>query len=177
MTQRKIISTTCRVLVASAAAALFIVGGTTPSSSQIPCGNVPYPSTTQTPAPILTGPNVWTFVSEPTLRPMKVITQAFGAGPDPGFALVAPYAFSNDPSYGQQGALILDNANPANPVWFRPTGNPNLMNTDFRVQQLNGKPVLTFWQGTLATRRPTPMCPPDPRSPARAITSSTTPTG
>ncbi len=25
------------------------------------------------------------------------------------------------------------------------------MNTDFRVQQLNGQPVLTFWQGTLAT--------------------------
>ena len=25
------------------------------------------------------------------------------------------------------------------------------MNTDFRVQTLNGKPVLTFWQGTLAT--------------------------
>ena len=25
------------------------------------------------------------------------------------------------------------------------------MNTDFRVQHLNGKPVLTFWQGTLAT--------------------------
>jgi Arylsulfotransferase (ASST) len=36
-------------------------------------------------------------------------------------------------------------------VWFRPTGNVNLMNTDFRVQQFNGKPVLTFWQGTLAT--------------------------
>jgi Arylsulfotransferase (ASST) len=137
--------------LAPAAAALVIFGTTTTSHSQIPCGNVPYPSSTQTPAPILTGPYVWTFVSEPTLRPMKVIGQAFGAGPDPGFAFVAPYAFSNDSSYGQQGALILDNANPANPVWFRPTGNPNLMNTDFRVQQLNGKPVLTFWQGTLAT--------------------------
>jgi hypothetical protein len=158
MTERKIISTTCRLLLASAAAALVVLGGTTPSLSQIPCGNVPYPSSTKTPAPILTGSNVWTFVSEPTLRPMKVTTQTFGAGPNPGFAFVAPYAFSADSSIGQQGALILDNANPANPVWFRAAGNVNLMNTDFRVQQLNGKPVLTFW-------------------PARAFTSSTTPTG
>jgi Arylsulfotransferase (ASST) len=37
------------------------------------------------------------------------------------------------------------------PVWFRPLNSPNLMNTDFQQQSLNGKPVLTFWQGTLAT--------------------------
>ena len=54
------------------------------------------------------------------------------------------------PRYGQAGALILDNTH-GNPVWFRPTGNVNLVNTDFRVQHLNGKPVLTFWQGTIAT--------------------------
>jgi hypothetical protein len=149
MNDRKILSTSYRLLLASAAAALVVLGGTTPSRSQ--CGTVPYPSSKQTPAPTITGSNVWTFVSAPTLRPMKVATQAFGAGPDPGFAFVAPYAFSADSSIGQQGALILDNANPANPVWFRPTGNVNLMNTDFRVQQMNGKPFLTFWQGTLAT--------------------------
>ena len=62
---------------------------------------------------------------------------------------VAPYAFSDNASYGQQGALMLDNE--GNPVWFRPLKSPNLMNTDFRVQKLKGKPVLTFWQGTLAT--------------------------
>jgi hypothetical protein len=149
MTHNELIAATCRFTSAPVAAAAVILLWTVPSRSQ--CGTVPYPSSTQTPAPILTGQYVWSFVSEPTLRPMKVATSAFGAGPDPGFAFLAPYAFSADPSVGQQGVLILDNANPANPVWFRPTGNVNLMNTDFRVQQLNGRPVLTFWQGTLAT--------------------------
>ena len=57
-------------LSAPAAALLVMLGGATPSHSQ--CGTVPYPSSHQTPAPILTGPNVWSFVSEPTLHPMKV---------------------------------------------------------------------------------------------------------
>jgi hypothetical protein len=151
MTHSKIILTTCRLLSASVAAAWLMLGSAAPSHSQQLCGTAPYPSSSQTPAPIITGPYVWSFVSEPTLRPMKVTTAAFGAGPDPGVVLVAPYAYSADPSVGQQAALILDNANPANPIWIRPTGSPNLMNTDFRVQQFNGKPVLTFWQGTLAT--------------------------
>ncbi len=151
MTHSKNFSTTCWLLSASVAAAFAILGGTGPSRSQQLCGTVPYPSSTQTPAPTITGSEVWTFHSEPTLRPMKVPTQAFGAGPDPGFAFVAPYAYSNNSSIGQQGALIVDNANPANPVWFRPTGSQNLMNIDFRMQKLNGKPVLTFWQGTIAT--------------------------
>lgn len=66
-----------------------------------------------------------------------------------GLIFLAPYAFSADTIYGQPGALILDNA--GNPIWFRFLSTPNLMNTDFRVQKLNGKRVLTFWQGTLAT--------------------------
>jgi hypothetical protein len=151
VTHSKIILTACRLFSASVAAAMVILGSVAPSQSQALCGTVPYPSSSQTPAPILTGPYVWSFVSEPTLRPMKVATAAYGAGPDPGVVFVAPYAYSADPSVGQQGALVLDNANPANPIWIRPTGSPNLMNTDFRVQQFNGKPVLTFWQGTLAT--------------------------
>jgi hypothetical protein len=147
MTHGKIILATCRLCSAAAAALLVVLGGATPSHSQ--CGTVPYPSSHQTPAQILTGPNVWSFVTEPTLHPMKVTVNTFNPATDPGYVGLAPYSFSADPTYGQAGALILDNN--ANPVWFRPTGNINLMNTDFRVQQLNGKPVLTFWQGTLAT--------------------------
>jgi hypothetical protein len=147
MTHGKIISAMCRLCAAPAAALLVVLGGATPSHSQ--CGTVPYPSSHQTPAQILTGPNVWSFVTEPTLHPMKVTVNTFNPATDPGYVGLAPYSFSADPTYGQAGALILDNN--ANPVWFRPTGNINLMNTDFRVQQLNGKPVLTFWQGTLAT--------------------------
>jgi hypothetical protein len=146
MTHGKIMSA-CRVCAAPAAALLVVLGGATPSRSQ--CGTVPYPSSHQTPPQILTGPNVWSFVSAPTLHPMKVTINTFDPATDPGYVGLAPYSFSADPTYGQAGALMLDNN--ANPVWFRPTGNINLMNTDFRVQKLNGKPVLTFWQGTLAT--------------------------
>lgn len=115
------------------------------------CGTVPYPSNTGhvTPDPILESPKVWSFVSEPQLHPMKVKVKTYKKGTSPGFIFVAPYAFSDDAIYGQPGALILDND--ANPVWFRPLSSPNLMNTDFRMQRLYGKPVLTFWQGTLAT--------------------------
>jgi hypothetical protein len=153
MTYRKIISTACRLatcrLSSAPVAALVIFGSTIPSHSQSLCGTVPYPTSNQTPAQILTGPDVWSFFSAPTLHPMKVTIDTFNRATDPGYIALAPYSFSADPTYGQAGALILDNN--GNPVWFRPTGNVNLMNTDFRVQQLNGKPVLTFWQGTLAT--------------------------
>jgi hypothetical protein len=153
MTYRKIISTACRLatcrLLSAPVAALVIFGSTMPSHSQSLCGTVPYPTSNQTPAQILTGPDVWSFFSAPTLHPMKVTIDTFNPATDPGYIALAPYSFSADPTYGQAGALILDNN--GNPVWFRPTGNVNLMNTDFRVQQLNGKPVLTFWQGTLAT--------------------------
>lgn len=115
------------------------------------CGTVPYPSNTGfvTPEPITDSPQVWSFVSEPRLHPMKITVNKFEPGTSSGFIFLAPYSFSEDPTYGQAGALILDNE--GNPFWFRPQLTTNLMNTDFRVEQLYGKPVLTFWQGTLAT--------------------------
>lgn len=115
------------------------------------CGSVPYPSNTGhvTPDPILYSPQVWSFVSEPNLHPMKITVNVLNPGIAPGFIFVAPYAFSADALYGQPGSLILDNT--GTPFWFRPLSTPNLMNSDFRVQQLNGQSVLTFWQGTLAT--------------------------
>lgn len=115
------------------------------------CGTVPYPSNTghKTPNPIIKSPQVWSFVSEPQLHPMKVAINTYDARTSSGSIFLAPYAFSDDATYGQPGSLILDNS--GNPVWFLPLNSPNLMNTDFRMQQLGGKPVLSFWQGTLAT--------------------------
>lgn len=115
------------------------------------CGTKPYPSNTgfTTPDPIIDSPQVWSFVSEPNLHPMKIIVNIFKPGTSSGLIFLAPYGFSSVPTYGQPGSLILDNE--GNPIWFRPTTSPNLMNTDFRMQKLKGKPVLTFWQGTLAT--------------------------
>ncbi len=115
------------------------------------CGSIPYPSNTgyTTPDPIINSPQVWSFVSEPDLHPMKITVNTFNPGTSSDLIFLAPYGFSADAMYGQSGSLILDNE--GNPFWFRPLSSPNLMNTDFRVQTFNGKPVLTFWQGTLAT--------------------------
>lgn len=115
------------------------------------CGSVPARSNTgfTTPSPIIDSPLVWQFVSAPQLHPMKVTVNTFNSGTSSGLIFLAPYAFSINAMYGQPGSLILDNE--GNPVWFRPLKSPNLMNTDFRVQTYRGRPVLTFWQGTLAT--------------------------
>ena len=115
------------------------------------CGTTPYPSNTGyvTPSPITNSSQVWSFVSEPKLNPMKVTINTNLPGTSPGFMFAAPYAISANASYGQQGSLILDNS--GTPFWFRPLSSSNLMNTDFRLQQFDGKPVLTFWQGSLST--------------------------
>lgn len=127
---------------------LSAVGLSTPCSCA-GCGTIPYPTDYQTPEPIIDSPQVWSFVSEPNLHPMKITVNTFNPGTSSGFVFVAPYGFSSDATYGQSGSLILDNL--GNPIWFRPLSSPNLMNTDFRMQIFNGKPVLTFWQGTLVT--------------------------
>lgn len=115
------------------------------------CGSTPFPSNTgyTTPDPIINSSQVWGFVSEPNLHPMKVSVNTFEPGTSSGLIFLAPYGFSSDAMYGQPGSLIVDNE--GNPIWFRPLSSPNLMNTDFRVQTYQGDPVLTFWQGTLAT--------------------------
>lgn len=120
------------------------------SSSDCPeCGSIPYPTRYNTPDPITHSSQVWSFISEPNLHPMKVSVNTFKPGTSSGLIFLAPYGFSSVAIYGQPGSLILDSF--GNPVWFRPLSSPNLMNTDFRMQTYNGKPVLTFWQGTLAT--------------------------
>lgn len=113
------------------------------------CGTIPYPTDYKTPDPIINSPQVWSFVSEPDLHPMKITVNTFQPGTSSGFVFLAPYGFSSDATYGQSGSLMVDST--GNPIWFRPLPSPNLMNTDFRVQTFHGKPVLTFWQGTLAT--------------------------
>lgn len=120
-------------------------------SVNMKCGTVPFPSNTGfiPSEPIISSPDVWSFVSEPDLHPMKVQVNLIKSCAKSGLVFVAPYAFSSDPMYGQTGSLILEKN--GNPVWFRPLSSRNLMNTDFRVQKLFGKSVLTFWQGTLVT--------------------------
>ncbi len=116
------------------------------------CGTVVYPSNTGIPVPdpVINSNQVWSFLSTPQLHPMKISVDSYVANQlAPGFIFNGSYAGSGTATYGQSGALIVDND--ANPIWFRPLSNPSLMNTDVKVQTLNNQQVLTFWQGTLAT--------------------------
>lgn len=93
--------------------------------------------------------NVWNFVTQPYLHPMKVSVQVEQPGLAPGLVFVGPYAAYPDQPVGQTGPLIMDNA--GNPVWFLPVSSTNKEQvTDFRVQSYQGQPVLTWWQGQIA---------------------------
>ncbi|MDB5349849.1 MAG: hypothetical protein JWN86_1096 [Planctomycetota bacterium] len=92
----------------------------------------------------------WSFASAPKLHPAKLnlLTRKPGASLDRIF--VAPYAASSNSgaAVGQTGPLIADAT--GNPIWYQPVSNkysPQVLG--FRAQTLFGRPVLTWWQGTL----------------------------
>ncbi len=98
---------------------------------------------------------VWSFASAPNLHPMDptVLSLQPTANLNPIF--VAPYDQSSDPNLlvGQTGPLIMDSA--GNPIWFHPLSNHNKYQAiDFQAQTWNGKPVLTWWQGTISGIEP-----------------------
>lgn len=123
----------------------------TSAVSEPMCGTVPYRSNTGniTPTPIIDSSLVWNFVTEPNLHPNKVTINTNQPGTSSELIFVDPFTPSALAAYGQPGALILDND--GTPFWFRPLSTPNLMINNFRTQELDGNPVLTFWQGTIAT--------------------------
>lgn len=90
---------------------------------------------------------VWNFVSDPYLHPMKVTINVNEAGTAPGLIFVAPYTLYGDSTVGQTGALIMDQD--GNPVWFK-HDDIHTQNRNFRVQYYFDYPVLTMWQGTIS---------------------------
>ncbi|MDN4523602.1 arylsulfotransferase family protein [Fictibacillus fluitans] len=91
---------------------------------------------------------VWNFVSEPNLHPIKVKVNVNKRGTQPGLIFVAPYTGNREETIAQPGSLIMDQA--GNPVWFKPLKNRLIQNTDFKVQCYKGKPVLTMWEGSIS---------------------------
>jgi hypothetical protein len=79
------------------------------------------------------------FRSRPTLEPPSVVLSRTSPASEAGYIFTAPY---NGP--GQAGPMIFDEA--GNLVWFSPVGAEDAA-ANLQVQQLGGKPVLTWWQG------------------------------
>jgi hypothetical protein len=78
------------------------------------------------------------YYSRPDLSPPVIDVATAAPTVADGYAFVAPFS-----GPGQHGPLIVDNA--GEPIWFRPSGT--LLVHNFRVQELEGKPVLTWWEG------------------------------
>lgn len=89
--------------------------------------------------------HVQRFSSRPDLRPPAVDVRVASASAAPGKVFVAPKRGAT-----QVGPMILDERGEL--VWFRPLeGDEQAF--DFRAQHYRGEPVLTWWQGRMATYR------------------------
>jgi hypothetical protein len=98
-------------------------------------------------------PNYRTYVSRPDLRPPGVtISQVPGSGSRPGeprYVMLAPRVTVGGtyPAGAQPGLMILDRFGDV--VWFKPMTGAGMDPLNFRVQTYGGKPVLTWFQGTV----------------------------
>jgi hypothetical protein len=81
------------------------------------------------------------FLSRPDLKPPSVAVTTNSGSQAPGDIFLAPYA-----GPGQYGPMILDNSGRL--IWFKaiPAGERA---ADLRVQEYEGRPVLTWWQDPL----------------------------
>ncbi|HTA14898.1 MAG TPA: arylsulfotransferase family protein, partial [Solirubrobacteraceae bacterium] len=92
-----------------------------------------------TPKPAGKASELLAFHSRPELHPPVVTVTASSPLEAPGDLFLAPYS-----GPGQDGPMIVDSA--GNLVWFDPLPS-GTESTDLQVQQYEGKPVLTWWQG------------------------------
>ena len=93
-------------------------------------------------------------MSAPNLHPPKL-----GVTQKTQFSKLAPGDFMGanfknegirSPMVGQSGPLILDHN--LQPVWFDPIG-VNALAANLTAQSYNGKPVLSWWQGSVSPDR------------------------
>jgi hypothetical protein len=82
------------------------------------------------------------FRSRPDLQPPTVTVTTRAPDTTPGDIFIAPYS-----GPGQYGPMIL--GEDGSLLWFKPLSPTGTRAADFRVQQYEGKPVLTWWQDPL----------------------------
>jgi hypothetical protein len=86
---------------------------------------------------------IWHFRSAAEITPaVLTVTKTSAAARRDGDIFLATY-----PGPGSMGPTIY--APSGQLVWFKPLG-PNTAATDVRVQRYEGRPVLTWWQGTIS---------------------------
>ncbi|MDX6408253.1 MAG: hypothetical protein QOE13_1324 [Gaiellaceae bacterium] len=81
------------------------------------------------------------YHSRPDLKPPLVEIRTAAHATAPGYVFLAPKMV-----VAQAGPMIMDNKGEL--IWFKPLNTRGV--TDFRVQQYQGKPVLTWWRGKVS---------------------------
>src|SRR3954447_15111813 len=89
------------------------------------------------------------FVSQPKLGPPLLTVNAARSGQAPGFIFAAIFQnkFFTDPLVGQGGPMILDSK--GHYVWLKPASADAPDTLNLQVQRYRGKPVLTYFDGTV----------------------------
>ena len=93
------------------------------------------------------------YVSRPDLNPPTIIVETPAAGTAPGYIFLAPFnisaassTYTSTPaSESHAGPLIVDEH--GEPVWFLPQSSVTAMG--LRVQQYEGRDVITWYEGTV----------------------------
>ena len=92
---------------------------------------------------------VASYISEPKLGPPLLTVNQSSRGQAPGFIFAAMFQnkFFTTPLVGQGGPMIIDSK--GHYVWLKPasTSAPDTLN--LQVHTDKGKPVLTYWDGTV----------------------------
>jgi Arylsulfotransferase (ASST) len=112
----------------------------------------PAAATATPPIGAYTTKGAYTFVSAPNLHPPKLHTDAptVSSKLAPGYFMTTNFKnlTSALPMVGEGGPLILDSH--LQPVWFDPIGT-NVVGSNLRAQMMDGKPVLSWWQGVISS--------------------------
>jgi hypothetical protein len=93
---------------------------------------------------------VASFVTQPKLSPPLLTVNRSSRGQAPGFIFMAVFLnkFFTDPLVGQGGPMILDNQ--GHYVWLKTASKTAPDTLNLQVQRYQGKPVLTYWAGTVS---------------------------
>src|SRR3954466_14228086 len=90
------------------------------------------------------------FVTQPKLSPALLTVNTARSGQAPGYIFIAMFQnkFFTQPLVGTGGPMILDSK--GHYVWLKaaPKTAPDTLN--LQAQTYQGKPVLTYWDGTVA---------------------------
>src|SRR4051812_6376145 len=99
--------------------------------------------------PALAEEGVTNFVSAPTYKPATLTVNRSARGQAPGYVFIAMFQnkFFTDPLVGNGGAMILYNQ--GRYVWLKNATKTAPDTLNLQVQTLSGKPVLTYWDGTV----------------------------